>query len=412
MTPTGAVLRHRADPGRAVVELDPIDPTTTGPPTTPVPCSPTSTSVRSRTRPWSGSPTRCACRCTCSTCPSCTPCANALDRRGAGRRDRHQAADRHRRDRGRADPPRARPPGRPRGRTARPRAAPVAQPGGVRRRLGRRLHAARSAPSDATPTAPGSPCAVPAQLRPLQAAVRAVDPHFDVEVDGRPPTVWTAPWSAARRAGPGVRRGGGDPVQHGRVVRVRAAPVAADHARLRWRRRHGSGRTRSRFRIFGRVDTEGIDDDVRHAVRLPGAGSRRAGPPRALRAGARAVGVRRRARPGRADALRAPRLRRRLPAQPADRGGRRCRADEADPDHRVGAAGQPVRAAQARRGHLRARPPQRRAGRASPSGSATAARSTTSSTSPGRPAAPTSRRRSSCSSRCGRAARSSTTAAP
>ena len=38
---------------------------TKGSPTTRARCCPTSTSARSRTRRWSGSPTRCACRCTC-----------------------------------------------------------------------------------------------------------------------------------------------------------------------------------------------------------------------------------------------------------------------------------------------------------------------------------------------------------
>ena len=51
--------------------------------------SATSTSPPSRTRPSFASPKRCACRCTCSACPSCWP-SSARHRRSAGSRYLHQ----------------------------------------------------------------------------------------------------------------------------------------------------------------------------------------------------------------------------------------------------------------------------------------------------------------------------------
>ena len=56
----------------AALELDPIDPADEGAARLRrAAASPTSTSRRSRTRRWCGSPTRSASRCTCSTCASC-----------------------------------------------------------------------------------------------------------------------------------------------------------------------------------------------------------------------------------------------------------------------------------------------------------------------------------------------------
>ena len=63
--------RRCAEPRAARPSSTRSIPTTKGRPTTRARCCPTSTSARSRTRRWSGSPTRSACRCTCWTCRSC-----------------------------------------------------------------------------------------------------------------------------------------------------------------------------------------------------------------------------------------------------------------------------------------------------------------------------------------------------
>ena len=134
----------------------------------------------------------------------------------AGHRDRHQAAGRHRRHRRRADPPRAR---HRRPRHARP--APAAQPGGVRRRG---VHATRPSPSRAVPptrTAAGSPSAArtlcgrsrPRSARSTRTSTSRSRAHA---------TDWTATVVRRDEAAPDVRRGGGDQVQHRRVVRLRA----------------------------------------------------------------------------------------------------------------------------------------------------------------------------------------------
>ena len=141
--------------------------------------SPTWTSRRSRTRRWSGSPTRSACRCTCSTCRSWWRCGRAVDSDEQAREIATKqlvgiagiAAERISRALG-TDALRD------------ARTAPAAQPGGVRR---------GAASSDATLRRHASPAhedgawislCGPDAARPLQAIVRAVDPHLDVEVDG------------------------------------------------------------------------------------------------------------------------------------------------------------------------------------------------------------------------------------
>ena len=135
VVPGGAVHPARMDVVAASrahsCELDPIDPNDEGAwPTTRDRCCPTSTSARSRTRRWSGSPTRCVCRCTCWCSPSRSPCEKrAGERHGAGAVDPDQAADRHRRRRRRANPQGAQTAWRRQGCAAGARTAPAAEPG-------------------------------------------------------------------------------------------------------------------------------------------------------------------------------------------------------------------------------------------------------------------------------------------
>ena len=120
--------------------------------------------------------------------------ARPRDLAGAGHRHRHQAAGRDRRRRGRADPP------RPRHATSLDtlRLHPLLNPAAyVDASFSSSAVSVSGGPADEdggwiTLCGPGS-------VRPLQAAVRAVDPHLDVEVTGTD-TAWTA--TVVRRAEP------------------------------------------------------------------------------------------------------------------------------------------------------------------------------------------------------------------
>ena len=108
------------------------------------------------------------------------------DLAGAGHGDRHEAAGRHRRRRRRADPPRA----RHRRAARRSRLHPLLNPAAYVDAPSSTARSGHARPGR-TRTAAGSRSAAPTRLRPLQAAVRAVDPHLDVEVTGSA-TDWTA----------------------------------------------------------------------------------------------------------------------------------------------------------------------------------------------------------------------------
>ena len=146
--------------------------------------------------------------------PARGPGARAVG--GAGARDQREAAGRHRRRRGRADPP------RPRHRRARDAPAPpAAQPGGVRRRVGHRLvrhglrlgrprrrrldHALRTV---VPPAAPGrSARGRPAPRRARSPAPRPTGPPPSYAATSRPPTSTRSrsPGSAPARRSPSSR---------------------------------------------------------------------------------------------------------------------------------------------------------------------------------------------------------------
>ena len=117
--------------------------------------------------------------------------------------DLHQTADRHRGHRRRTHSSCAWPARRHRGRGPHARTAPDVQPGGIRDAPTSGRTPSRCANRPLMRTGRGSRWCTPAEKRPLQAVVAAVDPHLDVEVTGTD-TDWTARVDRDRHGGRGI----------------------------------------------------------------------------------------------------------------------------------------------------------------------------------------------------------------
>ena len=224
VAPIPALADRRGQPrGRAGARTR-STPATRVRPTTPGRSSPTWTSRRSRAPRWCGSPTRCASRCTCW-------CSASGSRSAPARRRRSR-------------------------RTRSPPGSWSASPGVAAERIHRalaptpsprwRLHPllnpaayVDASVADATVTVRRGPAhedggwialCGPGSVRPLQAAVRGVDPHLDVEISGTAAD-WTATVvrrdeagarSPRRSRSPGSARASGS--SSSRAVRCRSLP--------------------------------------------------------------------------------------------------------------------------------------------------------------------------------------------